>query len=113
MNPWVQILVAAGVSNLLRALPAAALRKLVIKEDGMLGEFLQYAAYGVMGGIIYSTLYGKELIAHPQALFTAPQLLKFVIVVATLVLTAVTRSIATALLTCLAAYAALAWFLYT
>lgn len=59
MNNWTLIFVASIASYVLRAIPVLIFHKLPIAADGLIYRFLNYAAFGVMGGIIYSALLGE------------------------------------------------------
>lgn len=60
MNNWTLIFVASLASYALRAIPILVFHKLQIASDSLVYRFLNYAAFGVMGGIIYSALLGEH-----------------------------------------------------
>lgn len=58
MSTWTIILIASLASYALRALPIVYFHHIPMATDGVLYRFLNYAAFAVMGGIIYSALLG-------------------------------------------------------
>ena len=109
MNKWHLILVAAAVSYLLRALPFLILRRFALEEGGNLSKFLGYAAYSVMGGVIYSTLYGEKFYRDLGGHFGQTELLKFMAVAVAFFVAVVTRNLIKALLISVASYALFLW----
>lgn len=70
MNNWTIILIASVGSYALRALPILVFHKLQIASDGLIYRFLNYAAFGVMGGIIYSALLGETYYSNLMGHFS-------------------------------------------
>lgn len=58
MRIWLLILIASTVSWLLRALPLILLRNVDLDPHRPMVRFFNYAAAAVMGGIIYSAMFG-------------------------------------------------------
>ncbi|KTB88183.1 AzlD domain-containing protein [Pseudomonas syringae] len=70
MNTWTIILIASVASYALRALPILVFHRFQIASDGLIYRFLNYAAFGVMGGIIYSALLGETYYSNLMGHFT-------------------------------------------
>ena len=105
MGKWQIILLAAGLSYVLRALPIVMFSKLTMHSDGLLYKYLNYAALSVMGGIIYSALFGSLDRQHFEAqLLESQNLLKLATVILAFVLTAWKRRVFVTLLCCLLFY---------
>ena len=102
MNKWELIAYASLASLFLRAAPVIVFRNLRIAENGATYKYLNYAAAAVMGGIIYSALYGNA----PPPLDTA-SLSKLPFIVLSFVVAAVSRGIFKTLAVCLGGYALL------
>ncbi len=109
MNKWDLIFVGASVSYALRALPFLILRRIAFEEGGSLSRFLNYAAYSVMGGIIYSALYGERFYRELEGHLGQVELLKFMAVAIAFVVAVSTRNLIKALLISLSSYAFLSW----
>ncbi|MFC5473393.1 AzlD domain-containing protein [Paraherbaspirillum soli] len=105
MNKWELILIASAISFVLRSLPAIVFRQLRIPENGDTYKFLNYAALSIMGGIIYSALYGDRFYHQWAGHFETPQLLKLALVPIAFVLAARTRGIFKTLAICVGGYA--------
>lgn len=105
MNKWQPILLCAGISYFLRAAPLLILRRMPLAEGSRVTRFFNYASYSVMGGIIYSALYGERFYHNLVGLFTPEQLAKFVALGVAFVSSILTRSILKSLFVCLLSYA--------
>jgi branched-subunit amino acid transport protein len=105
MNNWTLIAVAALASYSLRALPIVVFRRFRIAPEGDAYKFLSYAAFSVMGGIIYSALFGAAHYDQWLGHFTQPDaLLKLSSVVLAAVLAAWLRGVFKVLIICIAYY---------
>jgi len=107
MSNWELILVSGGVSYLLRALPFLIFRKIDLSEGSDLSKFLNYAAYSVMGGIVYSALYGERFYEDWTGHLGSGEALKLLAVSMAFLIAVWSRSIIKTLLICLSGYALL------
>ncbi|MFY0728575.1 AzlD domain-containing protein [Pseudomonas sp. NFX15] len=105
MSNWMVILVAAGVSYLLRFLPVLIFRKYKVNGDGNVYVFLSYSACAVMGGIIYSIAFAETLFQDWQGHFEGPQLIKLAVILLSFFIAAFTRSVIKSLIACASIYA--------
>ncbi|MGU7768614.1 AzlD domain-containing protein [Burkholderia sp. MR1-5-21] len=109
MDKW-QILVWAGVfSYALRALPVLAMQRIRFSGESQVARFLNYAAHGVIGGIIYSSLFSEKYYDNLSGHFDFDGVLKIAVVIAAVVISSRTRSILKTLFFCLAAYVIIFW----
>ncbi|KQQ60311.1 hypothetical protein ASF84_06345 [Pseudomonas sp. Leaf127] len=69
MSHWTLILIAALGSYALRALPILFFHRFPLTEQSLAWRFLSYAAFAVMGGIIYSALLGDAWYSDWQGHF--------------------------------------------
>ncbi|MCU1717139.1 AzlD domain-containing protein [Pseudomonas sp. 5P_3.1_Bac2] len=102
MTNWQIIVVAGATSYLIRSLPIVLFNKLPMAPDGLVYRYLNYAALSVMGGIIYTALYGQAL--NELTLFSPHNLLRLATVILAVVLTAWKRKVFLTLVCCLAFY---------
>lgn len=107
MSHWQVIGVAALISYGLRVLPILAMRGFSIDPASRIGRFLNYAAYSVMGSIVYTALFQARFLDDLGAHFAPAQLRDIATVVVTLAVSIATRSVLWTLSGCLAAYALL------
>lgn len=112
MSKWQLILVGAGMTYVLRALPLLLLRRMDILENGKFSRFLNYAASSVMGGIIYSAMYGEKYYQDLLGHFAPGELLKFFAVVLAFVIGISTHSVLKSLLFSISTYTVLRWALF-
>ncbi|KPA92834.1 MULTISPECIES: AzlD domain-containing protein [Pseudomonas] len=111
MNNWTLILVASLASYVLRALPILVFHKLPIASDGLIYRFLNYAAFGVMGGIIYSALLGERYYDDWLGHFENPTaLLKLATLCLAVFLAARFRGVFKTLFICLGFFIAMTFF---
>lgn len=107
MNGWVLIATAAIATYALRALPLLVFRRLKLRGDGRVVRFLNYAAAGVMGGIIYGALFSGHDAADPATALTGPMVaLKLAVVLLSATLALWRRNVMAPLLACTALAAA-------
>ncbi|WP_277963253.1 AzlD domain-containing protein [Pseudomonas sp. RIT-To-2] len=112
MNNWTLILVASVASYALRAMPILIFHKLPIAADGLMYRFLNYAAFGVMGGIIYSALLGDTYYDHWAGHFQSPDsLLKLSTLCLAVIIAARWRGVFKTLFICLGYFTAMTFFL--
>lgn len=106
MNKWEIIFIASAVTVALRTFPFIFFRLYSIPNNGKLAEFLSYSSNAVIGGIIYSALYGTayyhDLLGH----FDYEQIIKFLIIVIAFFVAIRTKAIFKTLAICIAIYAA-------
>jgi branched-subunit amino acid transport protein len=110
MTNWQIIVLAGAASYLIRSVPIVLFNKRPMSSDGLLYKYLNYAALSVMGGIIYTALYGQA--AHSSANITQlfaqlvepHNLLKLATVLLALLLTAWKRKVFVSLLSCMGFY---------
>lgn len=108
MNNWTLILIASASSYALRAIPILVFHKFQVAADGLIYRFLNYAAFGVMGGIIYSALLGETYYADWAAHFQNPSaLLKLSTLALAVFIAARFRGVFKTLFICLAYYLAM------
>lgn len=105
MNKWEIIFIASVVTVALRTFPFIFFRLYSIPNNGKLVEFLGYSSNAVIGGIIYSALYGtvyyNDLLGH----FNGGQIAKFLIIVIAFFVAIKTKAIFKTLLICTSIYA--------
>ncbi len=106
MNKLELICIGGAISYSLRVFPMLALRWVVFSENSKLSRFLNYAAYSVMGGIIYSATYGERFFYNIEGHFIESEILKFLAVGSAFIIGLYTRSIIKTLLICLLGYTA-------
>lgn len=108
MNPWLLILAGAGLTYLLRLLPLLLLRTASVHPDQPLARFFDSAASAVMGGVIYSALFGTSCYLDPSAHLSDPAALaRLATIAVTVVVAVLTRGVFLTLMVCLCVYAAL------
>ncbi|MDR5836656.1 AzlD domain-containing protein [Caballeronia sp. LZ034LL] len=109
MNKW-QILIWAGLfSYTLRAFPVLVMQRIRFSGDSQVFRFLNYSVYGVIGGIIYSSLFGARQYENLAGHFDADGLTKIAVVIAAVVISSKTKSLLITLSFCLTAYAIVFW----
>lgn len=105
MNNWTLIFVASASSYALRTIPILIFHKLQVPSDGLIYRFLNYAAFGVMGGIIYSALLGETYYNNWVGHFETPSaLLKLATLCLAVFIAARFRGVFKTLLICLGFY---------
>jgi branched-subunit amino acid transport protein len=109
VNKW-QILIWAGIfSYALRALPVLVMQRIRFSGESQGSRFLNYVVPGVIGGIIYSSLFSEKYYEDLAGHFDFDGLLKIAVVLAAVVISSRTKSMLKALSFCLAAYVIVLW----
>lgn len=110
MTNWQIIVLAGAASYLIRSVPIVLFNQRPLSSDGLLYKYLNYAALSVMGGIIYTALYGQAASSTGsigQLLWQAVEphnLIKLATVILALLLTAWQRKVFVSLLSCMGFY---------
>lgn len=106
MNYWKIIFIASAVSIALRSLPFIFFKIYKIPANGKLSEFLGYSANAVIGGIIYTALYGNLFYQNLLEHFNYDQIIKLLIVIIAFFVAIKTKAIFKTLAVCLSIYTA-------
>lgn len=93
MSIWEIILIASVISILLRSIPFVLFNFYKIPDSGKLAEFLGYSANAVIGGIIYSALYGSDFYNNLSGHFNFDQLLKLSVLIVAVIVAIKTKAI--------------------
>lgn len=105
MDKWIIIVIASLVSLFLRSFPFIVFRKYSVPPNSKVSEFLGYSANAVIGGIIYSALYGSGFYHNLSGHFNLDQFVKFLVVVIAFFVAMRTKAIFKTLAVCISIYA--------
>lgn len=112
MKPWQVILIAGAVSYALRAAPLLVFRRITMRDNSDVARFFAYAAYAVMGALIYQAMYGEKFL-HDDLLghFAVGELLKLAITILGFIIAVRVKSMLVVLAITLPIYALVSWWM--
>lgn len=110
MKPWEVILIAGVVSYALRASPLLVFRRITMRDNSDIARFFVYAAYAVMGALIYQAMYGEKFLHDLLGHFALGELLKLAITVLGFIIAVRIKNMLVVLAITLPIYAFVSWW---